>query len=58
MTRGGKREGAGRKQNTVERKRHLLTFTDDEWQSMIEAAGGERKVAKYLAELHKKETKK
>ena len=49
---GGARQGAGRKKNKVTRDRHILTFTAEEWASMVQAAGSERKVSRYLVGLH------
>ena len=49
---GGARPGAGRKKNKVTRDRHVLTFTAEEWASIVQAAGSERKVSRYLVGLH------
>lgn len=42
-THGGARAGAGRKTNEVKRNKHLISFTDEDWEFIKNASGSQRK---------------
>lgn len=42
-----------RPKNVTTKNRHVLAFSDEDYASIMEAAGGERKVADYLVGLHR-----
>lgn len=47
-THGGARAGAGRKTNEVKRNKHLISFTDEDWEFIKNASGSQRKIADFI----------
>ena len=56
-THGGARAGAGRKINDVKRNKHLISFTDEDWEFIKQASGSQRKIADFIVKAVRAYTK-
>ena len=56
-THGGARAGAGRKVNEIKRTKHLISFTDEDWEYIKKASGSQRKIADFIVKAVRAYTK-